>query len=133
MELDKGNKMKSENFRKVVYALLNSNMHSEASNITVHGAMGVSEEAGEILGMVKKLLWYGKKLDESLMLEEMGDLLHYLTMLCNERDWTLEDLMETNAAKLKIRYPNGYNDITAIVRDKEAERKIFTDFLKGIR
>ncbi len=125
--------MKSEDFKKIVRELLNSDMHPEISNTTIHGAMGVIEEAGEILGMVKKSLWYGKKLDESLMLEEMGDVLHYLTMLCNERDWTLEDLMETNVAKLKIRYPNGYNDTGAVIRDKEAERKVFTDFLKGIK
>lgn len=100
------------------------------SDITgvLHGAVGLSGEAGEILDLVKKSWAYGKPIDCDKLIEEMGDALHYMTMLCIKLDVTFGDLMAANKRKLDKRYPNGYSDKAAIARadmkpSKRAKRK----------
>ena len=96
----------------------------------LHASMGLSEEAGEILGIAKKSMWYGKNLDKVNLLEEMGDSIHYFQMLCNSMNVTISEVIKLNMAKLQIRYPEGYSDNQAIYRDKTAETAVFTDFVK---
>lgn len=98
---------------------------------SIHGAMGLCTESAEILDLYKKGVFYGKNIYLTALLEELGDALHYLQMICNEHGFTIEDLIKTNMAKLKLRYPKGYSDKNAIHRDKEAERKVFVDFING--
>jgi NTP pyrophosphatase (non-canonical NTP hydrolase) len=74
----------------------------------LHASVGIAEEAGELLGIAKKIAVYKKKFDGGHVMEEAGDVLHYLQMLCNSQGWTLEDLMKNNMDKLKKRYPNGF-------------------------
>jgi len=83
---------------------------------TLHAAIGLAGEAGEVLDIVKKSWVYGKALDEAKLQEEAGDVLHYLTMLCIKMGWTWQDLIDNNTAKLNKRYPNGYTDQAAIAR-----------------
>ncbi|KKK47928.1 hypothetical protein LCGC14_3150260 [marine sediment metagenome] len=118
-------------FSEFVDKLMPDKTHfRKASPSVVHASMGLSEESGEILGHVKKSLWYGKDLDKAEMAEEMGDCLHYFQMLCNSMDITIEELIETNMQKLNIRYPFGYTDRLAKFRDTEKEKKVFTDFVE---
>lgn len=83
---------------------------------TLHAAVGLSGESGEILDLVKKSWCYGKVLDRNKMLEEAGDVYHYFTMLCIKMGWTMEDVISNNVEKLNKRYPNGYTDHAAIAR-----------------
>lgn len=121
-----------DEFSDFVKKLMQHNMHDGISNSLVHSSMGMSEESGEILGIVKKCLWYGKELDKAKAIEEAGDLIHYLQMFCNSLGITIEDLIITNMGKLNIRYPHGYSNLSAIHRDKEAEAKIFTGFVERL-
>ena len=97
----------------------------------LHASIGLCTEASEVLDLYKKAIFYNKPLLHADLIEELGDNLHYLQMLCNELGITLTDLIETNMAKLKVRYPEGYSNNKAIKRDKAAERQVFTDFLRG--
>ncbi len=117
-------------FKEFVGDLTSRKMHDVVPNVLLHSSMGLSEEGGEILGLVKKSVWYGKEMNYALLIEEMGDALHYLQMMCNGIGVTFEDLINTNTAKLRLRYPEGFTTDKAIVRDKEAENKVFTDFIK---
>lgn len=83
---------------------------------TLHAAVGIAGEAGEVLDAVKKTWIYGKELDRENILEESGDLLFYITALLTENGFTLEDAMEYNIKKLEKRYPDGYTDSAAIER-----------------
>lgn len=87
---------------------------------TLHAAVGIAGEAGEVLDAVKKTWIYGKELDRENLLEESGDLIFYITALLTENGFTLEEAMQANIAKLAKRYPQGYTDSAAIERaDKE--------------
>jgi NTP pyrophosphatase (non-canonical NTP hydrolase) len=119
-----------ERFAKFVNGLLDTVVHDGVSESTLHAGIGNIEEAGEILGILKKVRYYGKPLDKALLLEEMGDQLHYFQMLCNEIGVTIDEVMAANMQKLMLRYPNGYSDNGAVNRDKAAEQRVFKDFWK---
>lgn len=87
---------------------------------TLHAAVGIAGEAGEVLDAVKKTWIYGKELDRENLLEESGDLLFYITALLTENGFTLEEAMQANIAKLAKRYPQGYTDSAAIERADKA-------------
>jgi NTP pyrophosphatase (non-canonical NTP hydrolase) len=89
-----------------------------------HAAMGMVTEAAEFLDVLKKHIYYGKTIDKVNLAEEIGDLCWYMAIACDELHVDLEDIMETNIAKLKARYPNKFTSEDAINRDLETERKI---------
>jgi NTP pyrophosphatase (non-canonical NTP hydrolase) len=87
---------------------------------SVHAALGVGGEAGEIVDIIKKHWVYGKPLDTEKLLEECGDLLFYIAALLMSNHLTLSDAMHHNIRKLAKRYPDGYSDAAAAARaDKQ--------------
>lgn len=90
----------------------------------LHACMGASTEAGEMLDAMKKHLYYGKSLDLVNLKEEIGDCLWYLSIAIDVLGTTYEEIMETNIAKLKARYPNKFTSEDAINRNLEVERTI---------
>ncbi len=98
-----------------------------SSTRILHGVMGVTTEAGELMDAVKKHLIYGKALDAVNLKEEMGDVLWYLAILCHELDTNFESLMQTNIKKLSARFPDKFTEHHAQNRDLVMERKILEE------
>lgn len=69
-------------------------------------ALGVSSEAGEVAGKIKKLLRDGK-LDSVAVMHEVGDVIWYCARLCDALGFELEDVLQLNYAKLTKRVENG--------------------------
>ena len=69
-------------------------------------AMGITSEAGEIAGKVKKLLRDGS-MDSVAIMHEVGDVLWYCARLADAIGFELEDVMQLNYAKLTKRKDNG--------------------------
>lgn len=90
----------------------------------LHMALGMSTEVSEIEDVYKKLLAYDKPIDEVNEKEEMGDLMWYVVNHCRQKGWDLEEIMATNIAKLRARYPEKFTQEAALNRNLEAERKI---------
>jgi len=83
----------------------------------VHAAFGMAGEAGEVVDLIKKSMYYGKPLDLVKVKEEAGDLLWYIAApLCRALGCSLEELAAYNVAKLRKRYPEKYTDGAAIAR-----------------
>ena len=91
----------------------------------LHGAIGLSTEANELLSALKAHLFYGKPLDAVNMMEELGDCFWFMSLLADYFNVTFEELMEMNINKLKIRYPHKFEQDKAINRSYENERKAF--------
>lgn len=72
------------------------------------GAIGLCGESGEVAESVKKHVFHGTPLDREELLEELGDVLWYLTHLARVLGTSLEDIAAVNVAKLRRRYPNGF-------------------------
>lgn len=73
-------------------------------------AAGLSEEAGEILGLVRKHAFQSRPLDRDKLQTELGDALWCLTIAAQSAGMTLEQVAMTNIAKLRTRFPRGYSD-----------------------
>lgn len=72
-------------------------------------AMGLSGEAGEAIDYIKKVMFHGHDLDKDRLTKEMGDVLWYLSELCECFELKMEDVAAKNIAKLKQRYPQGFS------------------------
>jgi NTP pyrophosphatase (non-canonical NTP hydrolase) len=73
-------------------------------------AAGLAEEAGEILGLVRKHVYQAHPLPADAIRKELGDALWCLAITAQSAGMTLEQIASTNVAKLRTRYPEGYND-----------------------
>jgi NTP pyrophosphatase (non-canonical NTP hydrolase) len=89
----------------------------------LHGAIGISTEAGELLDAIKKHIFYGKKIDEVNLLEEIGDVFWYCGVLLYNLGYSFEEVQEKNILKLRLRYPNKFTTDKAINRDLIKERE----------
>lgn len=71
---------------------------------------GLAEEAGEILGAVRKHAFQSHPLQRDTLTTELGDALWCLAMTASSVGLTLEQVAASNVAKLRARYPDGYSD-----------------------
>jgi NTP pyrophosphatase (non-canonical NTP hydrolase) len=76
----------------------------------VDAAAGLSEEAGEILGIVRKHAFQSHALQRDKLQTELGDALWCLAITAQSAGISLEQVASTNVAKLRGRYPQGYSD-----------------------
>ena len=77
----------------------------------IYPTLGLVGEAGEVAEKVKKVIRDNKGIfdDESKkgIKKELGDVLWYLSNLCNEFDFNLEEVALQNLDKLKLRVAKG--------------------------
>ena len=76
------------------------------------GAIGICSEGGELLDLVKKILFQGKEptpeLREKIKLE-LGDVMRYVQQVLIWSSWTLEEVLAENTKKLTGRFPEGFS------------------------
>ena len=76
------------------------------------GAIGICSEGGELLDLVKKVLFQGKEptpeLREKIKLE-LGDVMWYVQQVLIWSSWTLEEVLAENTKKLTGRFPEGFS------------------------
>jgi NTP pyrophosphatase (non-canonical NTP hydrolase) len=82
----------------------------------VHFGILAVEEAGEVLGLIKKHVIYGKELDLTDVQLELGDLEFALEALRQTLYLDRDTILAMNQAKLNLRYKEGYSDEEALQR-----------------
>ncbi len=80
------------------------------------GTLGLAGEVGEIADLVKKYIFHGHKLAVEEVVEELGDLFFYVTLIMHALDTTLDEVIEMNVQKLDSRYPEGFESIRSMNR-----------------
>jgi NTP pyrophosphatase (non-canonical NTP hydrolase) len=90
----------------------------------IHGALGISNDAGEYAGAIRDHVIYGKTLDTINCAEELGDLLWFVQYSAKKLGFTLSGIAEFNIAKLKKRYPEKYSDQQAIFRADKVDGRL---------
>ena len=88
-------------------ALRTLNRALSAEEQLVDAAAGLAEEAGEVLGVVRKHRFQGRALDRAVVVEELGDVLGCLAALAAGLGLSLDEVAESNLAKLRRRHPDG--------------------------
>lgn len=105
-----------EVYPSLILATANKDLNRE--QLICNALMGMSGECGEVVDLMKKHLFQGHELETPKLMEELGDLLYYATMLSvvlYGLDAT--EIMLMNIDKLKARYPEGFD------ADKSLHRK----------
>lgn len=77
------------------------------------GAVGINSEGGEIMEIVKKLVFQGKKWDDETVYHlkrELGDVMWYVVQCLVALETDISEIIEMNVEKLKKRYPGGEFD-----------------------
>ena len=82
-----------------------------------HALKGMIGEIGEINSIYQKV-YQGHSLDKEHLKKELGDLLWFIAEYCTANGWKMEDIMDMNIQKLKERYPNGFEAVRSLHRDK---------------
>lgn len=69
--------------------------------------LGINGEVGEVCEKIKKHYRDGKPLDKDDLTKEIGDVCWYISAICSDLDISLQDVIETNVAKLTSRKKRG--------------------------
>ena len=75
----------------------------------LHAAVGLSTEAGELLDVAKKVLFYGQAMDthRENIIEELGDICFYIELACAALSTDTDMVKAKNKTKLLQRYSSG--------------------------
>ncbi len=91
----------------------------DANARLLDAAAGLSEEAGEVLGTVRKHLFQQRALDREAITRELGDALWCLSAVAASLGISLGDVAHNNLEKLRRRYPEGFTADAALRRADE--------------
>ena len=72
-------------------------------------AAGLAEEAGEVLGHVRKYVMQGRALDRDAVVKELGDALWCLAIAAQTLGVPLSEVARVNEEKLRARHPQGFD------------------------
>lgn len=79
-------------------------------------ALGLTGEAGEFANYVKKHLYQGHPMQSEELFEELADICWYIALAATVLGVNLEDVMQANIDKLKVRYPQGFSSVDSLNR-----------------
>ena len=87
-------------------------------------ALGLGGESGEVIDIVKKLLFHGMPFTDAIkakLKDEAGDCLFYLAVLAAAIDEDFLTIMQGNVDKLTARYPSGTFSVADFLRKENAK------------
>ncbi|MBP3038087.1 nucleoside triphosphate pyrophosphohydrolase family protein [Bacillaceae bacterium Marseille-Q3522] len=85
-------------------------------DLLVNFALGITGEAGEVADIVKKYRFHGHPLNREDLIGELGDVLWYVSQIAQLAAIGLDEIAESNIAKLMKRYPNGFSEEDSLKR-----------------
>lgn len=106
--------MQGNEYQKLAMTTLNPALSKQ--DVLINGVMGLCGESGEAIDLVKKHLHQGHPLDREKLIKELGDIAWYLAETAYALDVALDDVLEQNIAKLRARYPEGFDTDRSIHR-----------------
>lgn len=106
--------MSGNEYQKLAMTTLNPELSKK--DVLINGVMGLCGESGEAIDIVKKHLHQGHDLDKEKLIKELGDIAWYLAETAYALDVELDEVFERNIAKLKARYPEGFDATKSIHR-----------------
>lgn len=108
--------MHGKEYQRLAMTTLNPALSKQ--DVLINGVMGLCGESGEAIDLVKKHLHQGHPLDKEKLVKELGDIAWYLAETAYALDVDLDMVLEGNIAKLKARYPEGFDSEKSIHREE---------------
>lgn len=87
----------------------------------LHGLLGLISESGELLEMFINRISLGLPIDRTNAIEELGDASFFLQVCTRAVQSRAEEIQQVNILKLVERFPDGFSELKALVRDQEKE------------
>lgn len=123
--------MEFQNYQKRICRALPD--HTSKKDEVLHWAIGLSEECGEVMSVLKHHYYGGEDLNKIDLAKEVGDVLWYLSMLCTACDIDINIAAELNVAKLEHRFPSDDFDNERSAERHSIEKKFSeTDIYKDL-
>lgn len=110
--------MEFDAYQALAGRTLNPALDQQAS--LLDAAAGLAEEAGEVLGAVRKHIFQQRPLDRDAITHELGDVLWCLSAAATALDLSLGDVARGNLDKLEQRFPDGFTADAARRRADES-------------
>ena len=101
-------------YQKLAMVTLNPELNKK--DVLINSVMGLCGESGEAIDIVKKWMAQGHELDKEHLAKELGDIAWYLAETAFALDVDLDEVFEGNIAKLKARYPEGFDTQRSVHR-----------------
>ncbi len=102
----------SEAFIDRLVVFLDGDMNWTEPQRLLTGGIGICSEGGELLDLVKKVLFQGKEPTPELRKKiklELGDVMWYVQQVLIWGGWSLNEVLHENINKLSGRYPEGFS------------------------
>lgn len=110
-----GNRMTGNEYQALAQRTMN--LEASTNEMTLNALIGLSGEVGEVNDYFKKHLFQGHQLLVSEVIEELGDVMWYIALLCTAYGINMDRVMKENIDKLKLRYPDGFDVNKSINRE----------------
>lgn len=106
--------MTGKEYQRLAMTTLNPAL--QPKDVLINAVMGLCGESGEAIDIMKKHLHQGHELDRQKLIKELGDIAWYLAEAAHALGTDLDTVFEGNIAKLKARYPEGFDTEKSIHR-----------------
>lgn len=106
--------MEANRYQLLAYRTANHDL--SAFDQLRNSVYGLNGEAGEVIDILKKHEFQGHELSKDKLIDELSDIAWYLALGCTALGITLTDVFEHNVAKLRDRYPEGFDSEKSINR-----------------
>ena len=80
--------------------------------------LGILGEGGELAEIIKKVRYQGHPCDDERIIDEAGDILWYIALLCHALGFDMIDVALMNIRKLRNRYPDGFEAERSVNREE---------------
>lgn len=107
--------------------------HESERDRILNWVVGLGEEVGEILNVVKHGMWGGEVLNKHEIAKELGDVLWYASALATTLGIDLETVAKINVLKLETRFKEGvFNEEDSINRVQREKEMLESDEYKDL-
>jgi NTP pyrophosphatase (non-canonical NTP hydrolase) len=99
-------------------ALRTSVRHYTIQSKLDNAVLGLCGESGELADYWKKHKYHNHELLPKRVIEELGDILWYISLAAEALGYDLEEVAFNNITKLHDRYPEGFSSERSIYREE---------------
>ena len=98
-----------QSYRDFVLQMASAKTLSSVEHMLLTAALGLAGEGGEVVDLVKKVVYHGLPLEEARprFIKELGDVEWYRSLLKAVLDLSDSEILSANVTKLQARYPSG--------------------------
>lgn len=84
----------------------------------IDNGLGLSENAGKIADLIKKVVFHGHSIEKEVIKEILGDVLSHIIIIGESAKLDILDIAAANIEKLMKRYPAGFSTERSINREE---------------